>query len=257
MDAATEDELRMLRRRAYGPDADIQTDPAAMDRLRRLEAAAARVSPSAIAPSAADPAEEDEPTTDATPVPVDPGVPAPPDAPQAPTGMPSDEGDAADTPERSRLSRRTIWLWAASIVVALVVGAGITTLMPATGAGRVATIAEADLSEWPADVFGDPQEGARIFEAYEGLRVLVIPNAWGSSAAALSCVFVVRSDREGGTGAVNEIVTTGCGAGDFPPTAAFPVNEESPEALRDRFADGTDLRIVLAEDEVHVFAKEP
>ncbi|NYF16768.1 hypothetical protein HDC37_001593 [Microbacterium sp. AK009] len=38
-------ELRALQRRAYGPDADIHSDPAALARLRTLEAAAARPAP--------------------------------------------------------------------------------------------------------------------------------------------------------------------------------------------------------------------
>ncbi|MDE0546564.1 hypothetical protein [Microbacterium sp. C7(2022)] len=38
MDTATQDELRELRARAYGPDADIDRDPAALRRLRELEA---------------------------------------------------------------------------------------------------------------------------------------------------------------------------------------------------------------------------
>ena len=35
--ATQADELRMLRARAYGPDADIHDDAAALDRLRELE----------------------------------------------------------------------------------------------------------------------------------------------------------------------------------------------------------------------------
>jgi hypothetical protein len=41
MDAATLEELRVLRARAYGPHADIDQDPAAMQRLQELTAAAA------------------------------------------------------------------------------------------------------------------------------------------------------------------------------------------------------------------------
>jgi hypothetical protein len=43
--AEERDELRALQRRAYGPDADIRSDPAALARLRVLEAAAARPAP--------------------------------------------------------------------------------------------------------------------------------------------------------------------------------------------------------------------
>ena len=38
MDDATHAELAALRRRAYGPDSDISTDPAAIERLSALEA---------------------------------------------------------------------------------------------------------------------------------------------------------------------------------------------------------------------------
>ncbi|WP_239640055.1 hypothetical protein [Microbacterium sp. B24] len=37
MDAATREEFATLRRRAYGPNADIAYDPAALARLRELE----------------------------------------------------------------------------------------------------------------------------------------------------------------------------------------------------------------------------
>jgi hypothetical protein len=37
MDAATRDELRVLRARAYGPSADIDQEPSAIQRLRELE----------------------------------------------------------------------------------------------------------------------------------------------------------------------------------------------------------------------------
>ena len=54
------DELAALRRRAYGPDADIQDDPRALARLAELERA--------IAPVAS--AQPDEPATDEAPAPA-------------------------------------------------------------------------------------------------------------------------------------------------------------------------------------------
>lgn len=251
MDAATEDELRMLRRRAYGPGADIATDPAALDRLRQLEPAAARVDAPVDPPAAPELAGAELPPPDTTESSPEAEDPAPSDVPPGPS--PQEEAEA-ETPRRSRLSRRTILLWVASVVAALLVGAGITSFMSATG-GRVASIAEADITEWPTDFFGDPRDGASVFEAYEGLQMLVLPNAWGDPNADLPCLFVMRTDRDEGTPTASGIVTLGCGAGDFPPTASFTVTARSPQALRDRFAEGTDLRIVLAGDEVHVYAR--
>jgi hypothetical protein len=254
------DELRMLRERAYGPSADIHDDPAALARLRELEAATTVPEPVpqglAGAPDAAATASVDlgEPE-------VQNGFEPQPEAASEPEQTPGDPDTPADppadaeAPKRSGLSRRTKLLWAGSVVVALIVGAAITMTTSSFGAGRVAVLAEADLSDWPTETFGDPQEGSRVFDSFDGLRVLVVPNAWGNPEAGVTCVFVVQSRESGAETPSGEILTMGCGNETQPATASFAVNETAPEELRNRFPVGTALRVVLEGDEVHVFAR--
>lgn len=257
------DELRMLRERAYGPSADIHDDPQALARLHELEAAealAARAgaetanAQDAAAPASADPiAPEVESGADAG---------SASDADPAPgAGATPDEAreHAADgaprAPARAGLSRRVRWLWAGSVVAALIAGAAVTLAAPSLGSGRVAVLAEADESEWPAEMFGEAQEGSRIFEPFHGMRALVVPNAWGNPDAGVSCIFVAVEREADPDLPASEILTTGCGDAVFPPTASFTVTELSPLQLRERFPPGTALRVVLEGDEVHVFER--
>ena len=268
-----DDELRALRERAYGPGADIHDDPVALARLDELERSVSAERPRAVGTShdqthpgeddartAADGAFDDGragPSDD----PVDPrddavrssGEPAPPTDP-SPTD-PSPTEPATGRPA-SRLSRRTKGIWAASVVVALIAGAALTMATTAAADGRVAVLAEADPDEWPVDFFGEPQEGSRVFEEFLGLRVLMVPNAWGSTRYGINCVFVTKvGDSEAGS--PGDLITTGCGEGRYPPSAAFPVTDASPDALRERFPIGTSLRVVLQGSQVEVFARTP
>lgn len=273
MDVRGNDELRALRERAYGPDADIHLDPVAQARLRELETVPPI--PDAASPTASV-AEDEHPTVQAdetwdveqreqaslpTPPPLAEAVRAAgTDGAQEPDGARPPDGTEplADTPAaRGSLSRRTIWVWAASVALALVVGAGVTAATSSFGGIPVAVLPEVELTEWPTNMFGDAQEGARVFEVFEGTRVLVVPNAWGSPDSEIVCVFVVRGESEDGSAAANEILTTGCGAGAFAPTASFTVTERSPAALRDRFPIGTSVRVTVEGDEVRVFTRSP
>ena len=56
-----QDELRALRARAYGPDADIQDDPVAMARLHELEAAARAAAPVVVPATTPSAWTDDEP----------------------------------------------------------------------------------------------------------------------------------------------------------------------------------------------------
>lgn len=262
MDVRDDAELRALRERAYGPEADIHLDPVAQARLRELEAVPPI--PDAASPAVATPRDEHPTLPGEEPGEAEPrdehpspSSPAPPLAPQADmTDDPEPRDDDAPA-RRGTLSRRTIWLWAASVALALFVGAGITAATSSLGGNHVAVLPEVDVTEWPTSMFGDPQDGARVFETFEGTRVLVVPNAWGSPDSEIVCVFVVRDESEEGSEAANEILTTGCGGTAFAPTASFTVTERSPAALRDRFPVGTGVRVAVQGNEVHVFARTP
>ena len=267
-----DDELRALRERAYGPGADIHDDPVALARLDELERSVSAERPSAVGTShhQADPGEDDART--AADGAFDDGWSGPPDDPVDPRDdamrssvepAPPTDPTPTDTPTdpaprfpASRLSRRTKGIWTASVIVALIAGAALTMATTAAADGRVAVLAEADPDEWPVDFFGEPQEGSRVFEEFLGLRVLMVPNAWGSTRYGINCVFVTKvGDSEAGS--PGDLITTGCGGGRYPPSAAFPVTDASPEALRERFPIGTSLKVVLQGSQVEVFARTP
>ncbi len=277
MGPASDDELRTLRERAYGPGADILDDAAALARLHELEAAqrvaeaprppvthaagplldaASRPGPVAAADPATDVAADPQTNPATDPV---PGAESLGGAPSPVTAAPADGGaDAtasADRPARS--SRRTAWLWVGSVVAALIVGAGLSAATSSVAGGRVAVLAEDEPSAWPTNLFGDVQEGSQIFEPFHGVRTLVVQNAWGGPDTGLSCVFVVREEGEAEPASNTAILTTGCGGAGFAPTASFEVTDASPPELRDRFPVGTGVRIVIEGDEAHVFARTP
>lgn len=257
------DELRLLRERAYGPGADIHDDPVALARLRELEEAGARTDAAPSQPGGSEPPFSESVSPD--PASPEPAASAAAEAdepvdvePADPGGISRDSAEDAPPARPAPISRRLAWLWAASVVVALVVGAAITMATSSLGGNRVAVLAETDVSEWPTEMFGDAQEGARVFEAFHGVRVLVVPNLWGSPTAGLTCLFIVRAEEDAeSTQQPGEILTTGCGGGAFAPAASFAVTEGSPDALREHYAVGTGVRVVVEGDEAHVFVRTP
>lgn len=187
-------------------------------------------------------------------------------APRTGGGEASGTG-AADDPEnaparaRPTLSRRTAWLWAASVVVALIVGAALSLAMPSWSGERAAVLAEADIDDWPSLSFGEPEEGSRIFEDYFGLTPVLVPSALGSdNQQRVPCMFVViLTDYDGGDppGTAGSTVSAGCADGAFPPAASFLVTDASPEPLREELPVGTSVRITIEGDEAHVSVRRP
>lgn len=253
MDERRDDELRALRERAYGPGADIHDDPVALARLDELERALTPVPAEPERPviAAVDEPEAEHPL-DENPADPEPASSIGPDVPDVLPAI------SASAPERSRPSRRLVWLWAGSVAAAAVIGAAVTTATLTWPGDRVAALAETDVSEWPSEFFGSPQEGSRVFEEYLGLKVLVVPNAWGSAEAGVECVFVLRvadDDSGGEQQSPGELLTTGCGEETYPPSAAFVISDASPAELRERFDVGTSIKVVLDQGEAVVFAR--
>lgn len=262
------DELRALRLRAYGPEADIEEDPGAVRRLAELEEQVRHEREPAIAedawqegteefadePSWAD-AEDPEarPGGAETPVgldasPEDPGSERAAPAGAAPGGGLTDPLEAPPT-RSAPWWRRTRVLWPVSIVATAVAVWGLSVGIAALDEGRVGVLAVDEDAKWPADMFGDAREGARVFEEFHGMSVYVTPQEW-SDDDSLFCLYVRQYDEVGAS-------TGGCAAGAYPPTAAVLVGPDSPDALRERFADGTALQFVADGDTVSVYAKGP
>ena len=309
---SSRDELAELRKRAYGPDADILDDPAALARLSELEeqaaaasaanvAASARVSTNggsagspgsdndgeAAAPQAVavPPSEEVDAAAAAdpiTPVRDERGsladalssgggtVPTPPPVaagasarasgrvdPAAGSG--SDAGDDVDSDTVEGGARARPWwrriavLWAASVVAAVLVGAGLTVLAQSMDAGRVGVLGVDPDADWPEEVWGGPTEDSLAFESFYGLSVLSQPQVTGDGTQGEVPCLIVFS----GVGDNPSYLGGSCGAGSFPAQAALVVGRQAPSELRERFAEGTALQFVLDGEQVLVYAREP
>jgi hypothetical protein len=269
------EELRALRERAYGPDADIEDDPAALERLLELEASVASPSGKAAttgnSPSAAVNAERAAETSRiASRVPVDPlrpstaaeagesrtvgaGGDASPVSEGGDTGQVSEGTDAAaiaaesvPPPSPPSRRRRTLVVRAATLGLALLLGAALAYGVMQLRPGSVATLAAAPDADWP-DFLGDRQDGSTVFEDFFGLTVAIVPQPWGREDD-VPCLFVLHS--AGGAA----ITTVGCGAGGFAPTAALAVTATLPDTLTAEYPVGTALQFVLDDDRVVVYA---
>lgn len=246
-------ELRALRARAYGPDADIEADPAALRRLRQLEAGLTERTPAP--PDGAHrltAAERSAPAPDpvAAPPPV---VHAAPPSDVPPTAGPS----ASRGRGRRGRPRRATLLWlAATVVVALV---------SATVAWAVTRRVEADPEQVAVlgvnpdqripTVFG-VEQNARRYTDYLGLTVVaLLGRGWLGGAPDDYCLLVMDSSRiEWRTNSYTGEMYGGCGAGDFPATVQLRIVPGLPEELVARFPAGSALQFVLAGDEVVVLS---
>lgn len=222
------EELRRLRERAYGPDADIGSDPLALARLRSLENAARPPEPRV--PS-------DEP-------PTDPGQPLPPSDP-APAAPAAERSVDADAPPLRTWWRRHAW--AAPLAAALVTAcAAVPTTVAVLTPGRTPTlILEQDLTgPWPEADFGRRPEGALLFDDALGVTVITQPRGWGLGNETQVCLLISYAS----------LFTGGCASEPFLPTAALAVNDDLPPQLRDRFAGVDALQFVLDDGRVLIYA---
>lgn len=262
MDDDVREELVRLRARAYGPDADIANDAPALARLAELEDRERRAREEAV-PAA--PAPDDAPSG----VSFDTQTPEiPHDAAAADTtgGEESgtdavEDGPARRRPRRSPVrSRRTLWLWAASIAaVAAVTSAATAAGMTFVPVARTAGVAQVDtlVEDAAFDVpsfFGPIGEGARGFRDYLGLTAIVGFQEVASGERA-PCLYIVDAEdlREASGSFQGGYIFGGCGAGAFAPTAEFVVSDQLPEQLRERFPIGTSLQFVFDGERVGVF----
>jgi len=147
-------ELRDLRARAYGPDADIQDDPAALARLAELEARHAR--------AAAPPEVEESAPTDAAHIDLGEGEVI--DVRPSPASESSPREAAGDSRLRQLTSSRSgrIWLGAAAGIAIVAIAYGVTW---AFGPHPDATL-------WPTTVEPDTQVLSLMLDADIDLSTL-------------------------------------------------------------------------------------
>lgn len=285
MDAATLDELRTLRARAYGPDADIDHDPAALQRLRELEARGGATAMLADAPAVSPAAD----TTHARPAQPGDAARSDPEGAQgdaASTGIESPSGagepDAAqgapapgapdasapgapDAPAAAtgrRAPRLIAALWAASVVVAAALAAVVTYALVAiapvsasSGAPQIDTLENDPLIELPSGFMGAGPSSL----AFEYHGVTLFETAGGYGGVGTECFAVVPTEEipEEGTEtngwSMAGLFYTGCRVGAFPATVQFAVDSSAPQELRDRFPPDSALQFVFDGDRIGVF----
>jgi hypothetical protein len=250
--ATQADELRMLRARAYGPDADIHDDAAALDRLRELEERAF------IA---------DEP--DAPEV-----VTAEPTTVAAETEREGEEPDA-DEPESAIAERpsgwrrfvpatRRGWVTAAAtcLVVAVVVTAAVTAAVVRKVQADPRTIAtlRVDPSIELGQAFGGFSDSTVASVAYDdffGLTPIVIPG-WGE-APGRCLVLTPTAGLDTVANGWSSVGGMNCEAGSFSSSVQFIVSDDYgvPSEFRDHFPEGTALRFELEGSSVVVMDGTP
>lgn len=219
------DELRALRARAYGPGADISSDPDALRRLAELEART-RAPLAETERELASPPEQAPPPSP-IPEPVEPA--------------------SAARPRRTRV--RVALLVAAAVVLTAVVASAATLSLTDDGPPRVATLAAVPDAEWPAQFPGADVGDAAVFETFEGMTVVSMQRGIRGPGSDAMCLYLV--------GGAPLYPTMMCSVGEFPATTVVLVGGDSPEPLRKRFRDGTALQFVLDGGAVQVYAIEP
>ncbi|MET0811996.1 MAG: hypothetical protein ABWY03_03005 [Microbacterium sp.] len=258
IDRTTQDELRALRARAYGPSADIHRDPSAAERLRELE--------SRTATPVEDPAQVAEETMDAAPPP--PTESEPPAATVESDAASSAPADPQPVSAPRRIPLLVKVLWALSVAAAAAAAAGITFALtfvqPVSDYGtatQIATLEESATARVPTGYMG-AGPSTRAFE-YFGYTIFETAGGYSYFGAQGSdCFVMVPTDQipdeyDAQTGfSIDFTVYSGCGAGGFPAAAQLTTGAGSPAELRAQFPDDSALRFVFDGERVGVFLAE-
>ena len=208
-------EIAQLRRRVFGPDAD-PGDAAALARLRELEGRGA-----GMADASAD---------------------APDEARAEDTRTPT----RRDRPGR-RIRPRRVAAWAASLLVAAVVGAGATAWWLGDGRGTVAVLAlepppTPDNATYLSVDTGSIAPGS-LFAAFHGISVARVPVPDAVTGVDATCLLAGPAEQDGSVGGL-----PGCATGAVPARTALVVTADQPQELRDAFPLGTTLTFELEGD---------
>ncbi|MFG6503859.1 hypothetical protein [Microbacterium sp. P05] len=263
MDASTQHELNMLQARAYGPEADIDQDPRAAQRLRELESTFAGPEPAGIAPVVPEPA---------------PAEPAPPlgghlGSHREAIREPEDE---RHEPEPDSVEARTsfigkivsprlrVW-WVLSVIASIVASAAITHALTSiapvsssSGAPQIATLEKTTAVEVPSGWFGAGPSSA-VFEFF-GLTIF--ESSGGYAVAGRECISAVATedlpepDANLNNQSIQGSYFAGCRVGAFPASVELFVDSSAPEEMRAQFPPGSALQFVFDGNRVGVFLDE-
>lgn len=245
-----DDELQRLRARAYGPDADIAEDPAAVRRLAELEAQQR---------DAAEPAEPAEPAHARQSEPQE----------RAESGEESGTGETVqpdrEQPDAARRPPRIVrWLpalWAVSLLVVAAVAATMTFTstaavlrpVPDAEARQVAVIELGSDFLAPRFLGMEQRADSRGNRDWYGLTVLVVRDTWYGDTVDECLVIMRQDDVDPNSDSLSGPLYTGCSAGGFSAVLQVRVNDAMPEELLEQFPVGTGLRFVLDGSRVGVF----
>lgn len=252
MDMGDADELAALRARAYGRDADIFDDPAALQRLRELEQRASAADRSRGSGEDGMPAEHL--VAAASGGHADSAVP---DRPSAHDGLPSTAPTGgADVPEKATppgprpFTRRLAALWAASVVAACLVTGVVVGIVTTYDPTVVATLAEAPELGIPDGVenLANAEDLIR-FDDYLDVAVVAvsIPDTDTYDPGA-ECIAIL-GDPGWNQG--------GCSQRGFEAVVELTVTAGFPEEFRARHEVGTSLRFVRDGARILIRAVEP
>jgi hypothetical protein len=259
----TADELRLLRARAYGPDADIVDDPAALARLDELETSAR--TPVASEPVHAAESSSTEPVG-TTLVEERPGAEPESDVEDdAPAGDGAEPEPVAPAPRgwrgwRGWSGRRMAVVGAVALVVVVLVAVAATSFVTRR-AGYAAPV-DAVLAPSPGQeipsIFGMAAEDSVVFADFSGLTPVASDATWNGQMND-ECLMLVETEYldTATENSFSGMVLYGCGAGPFPPSISFVVAPSTPEPLRERYPDGTAMQFVLEDNEVVVLSSPP
>ncbi|GAA1959782.1 hypothetical protein [Microbacterium deminutum] len=252
-------ELAALRQRAYGPDADIQDDPQALQRLNELEELARQP---AVLPTLADADPKDASPSDAasTSVPrVETGVSSgAADAPSAEplagsraVGERSGVGGGPATPAGRRPWWRSGPVWAVaavSLVLGLVLGSAVMWLAsPPVDAPDQTLALVGDSTDRSASWIGslsswgvDPSSVSK-YESFDTLDVWV-----GETPQQARCLLLSHMGR---------IFTSSCAARGLEPLLDLTVSEGLPVHWERPMPAGTVIRFIARTDRVDVWVR--
>jgi len=275
MDADSERELRELRMRAYGPRADIATDPVALRRLEELEAARAAPPDSGVAPGIvsvdarsasviADGRVEDRAGDDLLDRLGDDSLWDDDPAADAAVG-PGPADEAAGRP--ARLERKHAVLWVASVVASAAAGAlvmfGVTSLQTVStspGAPQVATLRLGPDDTVPPGWFG--AEADIVSAEFAGLTIFESPG-WASESGDRTsenrCLAVAKTSDLPEQGEderdlyTDSPVRGSCGVASFPTVLTLPFDDDMPAELIEQYPSGVAIQFILDGDRVGVF----
>ena len=184
-------ELAALRVRAYGPDADIAVDPAAVARLCVLEDMS-----------------RSEPAADTSTPDADSDSSDPPAAPDESGEGPSDPAPVAPEPRRRR--RMPIWAFVAgAAVIGLGLGWAIPGLMP-PHPQSVLRVAPAEGAPQDFELYGLEAVSPVRYDPFHELEV------WSSLTPTGAVCLLITANT-------GEWITAGCAAGSVEPIADFTV----------------------------------